>query len=1532
MKVSRWTTFIATIFSVIFLTSLGTAYSQQISIPAISGGNGDTITVPILINNAPNPVEGFNLEIVFDNTRLTYTGISTTGTLTDSWSFVFGNPIDNTVFIAGAAITAFPTGTSGTLLNMNFTVNSDACPGEASSFSFQNLGLADDFNGWSYENGSFICSCSEGETQACDTGLSGVCATGTQTCGSDGSWGTCVQDVQPSAETCDNIDNDCDGSVDENLTQTCGSDVGECQSGTQTCSGGAWGACVGEVTASAETCDGLDNDCDSQTDEDFADLNLSCTAGVGACETTGVMVCSGDGSTTECNAVPGTPGTETCNNIDDDCDGTIDEDLTRDTTCGVGACFDNTGIETCDAGTWINDTCDPQAGATTETCDNIDNDCDGSVDEDLTQPCGSDVGECQSGTRTCSGGVWGTCVGEVTASAETCDGLDNDCDGTPDEDFPTLGNPCDGADTDLCQEGTVVCRLDKAGVECDDDPNENDLDLCNGSTADDCNPATADGADETWLETACDGDDSDACEEGVWECATGNKSCSDNTGDTVELCNGSDDDCDGATDEDFADLGDSCTAGTGDCQVSGNMVCTEDGSGTECDATPGTGGAETCNGIDDDCDGATDEDFADLGDSCTAGIGACEAPGSMVCTEDGSGTECDATPGTPTDEVCNFKDDNCDGQTDEGFPLDFTYYSDSDQDTYGDPDGSIQTCLDTPPTGYVEDNTDCNDSDETINPGATEICDDQIDNDCDELVDGADTTTYYLDSDGDGYGTGDAILACEAPGENYVVIGGDCDDTDKAVNPGAAELCNNIDDDCDATIDEDLTQDTTCGVGACSGNTGTETCDAGIWINDTCDPQAGATTETCDNIDNDCDGPVDEDLTQSCGSDVGECQSGTQTCSGGEWGVCDGEVTASAETCDGLDNDCDGTPDEDFPTLGNPCDGDDTDLCEEGTVVCKEDQTGVECNDDPADNDVEICNNIDDDCDGSTDEELTQSCGSDVGECQSGTQTCSAGEWGACVGEVPPADEICNGLDDDCNGTLPLNESDADGDGVMVCAGDCNDADAAKNPYADEVCDGLDNNCNGEIDEGDGVKNTYYSDSDRDSYGDPNSPTEPACHPYVGVVINETDCDDTNNAVYPGAPELCVDGVVNDCNSPNRPDNEEAEGCNLSEDCEAGETRLCYPEGLGICATGTEECDEGSWGGVCTANEPVDEICGNGLDDNCDGIVDNCNTEFKTFVDLSINPILVCFQANQTLDGDPVISPIKGNGSLSGLYNPCPNSSLPVYCAYFTPGSGGLDIVPPDGSGDVVVSIEEVTPVGSAPGSAYARFQLETEFESTSSFCLSQTLSGEFIDFIHQAGCDSEEDLTEAYAEVSFDKASLLGLQDDCSADQSAITEVDVSFFAGVIGDTLVTSVVDVSLPDGVTLDGGVVTITLSFELPAGWTRQEFKDNLKIKHSSDGGLTWTSADISNVVVHWDTSNVVVHWDTMTITFDTASLSMFAGSSKQSITAAGDDDEELKGRGCSIIDQKMPTGNAVANTLVFLLPLIVFGIRRKRGKK
>jgi hypothetical protein len=149
-------------------------------------------------------------------------------------------------------------------------------------------------------------------------------------------------------------------------------------------------------------------------------------------------------------------------------------------------------------------------------------------------------------------------------------------------------------------------------------------------------------------------------------------------------------------------------------------------------------------------------------------------------------------------EYCNSMDDNCDGSIDEGVTN--TYYIDQDGDGYGNASSTIEAC--TPPNGYVVDNTDCDDSNNAVHPGATEVFN-GIDDDCDGSAD-EDANTYYEDSDSDGYGNSAKPIGAYEPPPGYVVNSDDCDDTDAAVNPNAREVCNGIDDDCDGLTDEGL--------------------------------------------------------------------------------------------------------------------------------------------------------------------------------------------------------------------------------------------------------------------------------------------------------------------------------------------------------------------------------------------------------------------------------------------------------------------------------------------------------------------------------------------------------------------------------------------------------------------------------------------------------------------------------------------------------------------------------------------------------
>jgi len=210
-----------------------------------------------------------------------------------------------------------------------------------------------------------------------------------------------------------------------------------------------------------EICNGVDDDCDTLIDEGF-NVGQTCIPGVGQCQRTGQYVCMQDGSDTECSVTAGQSSQETCDNLDNDCDGSIDEDLTRSTICGVGACSGNTGLETCTAGIWDNNTCNPYQGANPEVCDgSVDDNCNGLTDENCActdgaiQSCGqtNNIGECALGTQACVNGAWGECTGAKYPTTEVCDNKDNDCDGSVDEDLTQLTTSQNG----LCSGNTETC-------------------------------------------------------------------------------------------------------------------------------------------------------------------------------------------------------------------------------------------------------------------------------------------------------------------------------------------------------------------------------------------------------------------------------------------------------------------------------------------------------------------------------------------------------------------------------------------------------------------------------------------------------------------------------------------------------------------------------------------------------------------------------------------------------------------------------------------------------------------------------------------------------------------------------------------------------------------------------------------------------------------------------------------------------------------------------------------------------------------
>ncbi|MCB9668121.1 MAG: putative metal-binding motif-containing protein [Alphaproteobacteria bacterium] len=186
---------------------------------------------------------------------------------------------------------------------------------------------------------------------------------------------------------------------------------------------------------------------------------------------------------------------------------------------------------------------------------------------------------------------------------------------------------------------------------------------------------------------------------------------------------------------------------------------------------------------------------------------------------------------------------------------------DLDGDGYGDPDASDLLCA--ADATHVVDASDCDDSDPDVNPAGVEVCN-GADDDCDGLVDeDGSPTTWYRDADADGFGDASLTqIACAAPA-GFVVDGTDCDDTAAGVNPGAAEVCDGADQDCDGLADQGLPTFTFYADGDGDGyGTGTASMDCvqpvgtALVANDCddADPDVSpGATETCNGVDDDCD-------------------------------------------------------------------------------------------------------------------------------------------------------------------------------------------------------------------------------------------------------------------------------------------------------------------------------------------------------------------------------------------------------------------------------------------------------------------------------------------------------------------------------------------------------------------------------------------------------------------------------------------------------------------------------------------------------
>jgi len=483
---------------------------------------------------------------------------------------------------------------------------------------------------------------------------------------------------------------------------------------------------------------------------------------------------------------------------------------------------------------------------------------------------------------------------------------------------------------------------------------------------------------------------------------------------------------------------------------------------------------DDCNDMDERYHpGAPEEDCTDPNDyNCDGSVGYddADADGFPAC-EDCDDTAASRNPGAL--EVCNDVDDDCDGEADEPDAIDAeTFFTDADADGFGDAATPVRACA--LPEGATVDDTDCDDSNAEIHPEATEVCD-ELDNDCDSVVDeddAADAPTWYRDLDDDGHGGSRVTLRACAQPEGTTAEATDCDDLRAATNPDADELCNSFDDDCDGDVDED------------------DALDAPTWFND-----------------GDSDGFGDADTTAvACAAPAGHVADDTD-CDDTEASTFPG----ADETCDGEDDDCDGDVDEDdaVDALTFYADGDSDGFGDKrlaaracaapvGYVADKTDCDDLRPSVNPAAD--ERCNSLDDDCDGSTDED----------------DAVDARTWYA------------DGDSDGFGDSTTTDTACAAPAGYVADKTDCDDSTSTTYPGADETCDGEDDDCDGDVDEDDAVDaKTVYADADGDGYGDPRYDAR-TCTSRSGYVANDRDCDDLDKAVNPAATETC-DGVDDDC-------------------------------------------------------------------------------------------------------------------------------------------------------------------------------------------------------------------------------------------------------------------------------------------------------------------------------------------------------------------------------------------------------------------
>ncbi len=503
---------------------------------------------------------------------------------------------------------------------------------------------------------------------------------------------------------------------------------------------------------------------------------------------------------------------------------------------------------------------------------------------------------------------------------------------------------------------------------------------------------------------------------------------------------------------------------------------------------------ENCDGLADDADPSATGQSTFYVDADSDGYGGptprgyCDQPSGYVATS----TDCNdanAAINPAATEICDAAntDENCDGLADDADPgvsADgmTTFYADSDSDGYGGPTPGAYCDM---PTGYVATSTDCNDTNPAINPSVTEICDAaDTDENCNGLADDADPgvspdgmTTFYADSDSDGFGGPTASAYCDMPTRS-VATSTDCNDTDPAINPDATEICDaaNTDENCNGLVDD-------------------------------ADPGVSPDRMTTFYVDSDSDGyggptPGDYcDLPTGYVATPSDCNDTNPAISPAATEICDASDTD--ENCDGLADDADPSVSPDGMStfyLDADSDGFGSTV---GAHSCDQPAGSVSNSDDCVDTNAAI------------NPAATEITGDGVDSTCDGAELCFV-------------DADNDGYRPDSTSTIPSIDADCADPGEALATahtGDCADIDSAIHPNATEIAgDGIDQDCD--------TTESCYVDADLDGARSESVVASPdlACTaPGEALASAALDCDDTDANAYPGATELPGDGIDESC-------------------------------------------------------------------------------------------------------------------------------------------------------------------------------------------------------------------------------------------------------------------------------------------------------------------------------------------------------------------------------------------------------------------